>query len=138
MAQQSPAFFGGASMRRPSVRIKVWATFSLIIIAVSLPVFYLSRRSVSAQTDERQKREELYRLNNIGVALMEQFKHEQAAASFKQALARDPGFTIARVNLALAYYFQQNLIDARTEAQTVLKTDANNIRMRYVLGLINK
>src|SRR5437667_4885200 len=69
---------------------------------------------------------------------MEQFKHEQAAATFKQALTRDPGFTMARANLALADYFQRSLADARNEASAVLKLDPDNIRMHYVLGLINK
>mgnify|MGYP000869562676 CR=1 FL=1 len=46
-------------------------------------------------------REALYRRNNLGVAWMEQFKHEEAVKEFQQALAVDPKFALARINLAL-------------------------------------
>lgn len=81
-------------------------------------------------------REALYRLNNTGVALMEEFKHEAAAAEFKKALELDSGFLTARVNLALAYYYTRNKQAAIDEAQRVLKLDPKNPHMHYMLGLI--
>src|SRR5882724_373411 len=125
-------------VRMPRSLARRWMTIAVLIAGILFCAVYVSRRTVSAQTDDRQKREELYRLNNVGVALMEQYKHEEAAAKFKQALSSDPSFTLARANLALADYFQRSLPNARTEAQAVLKVDANNIRMHYVLGLIDK
>src|SRR3954464_14124712 len=119
----------------PRSLVRRWITIIVMIAGISLCAIYVSRRTVAAQTDERQKREELYRLNNVGVALMEQYKHEEAAATFKKALSSDPAFTLARANLALANYFQRSLAEARKEAQAVLKADSNNIRMHYVLGL---
>lgn len=81
-----------------------------------------------------QKREELYRLNNVGVALMEQYKHEDAVKQFKLALERDPDFAIARINLAMAYYFLNDAKLAVAEAQTALKLAPASLQAQYVLG----
>ena len=40
--------------------------------------------------------------NNVGVALLEQFRFAEAAETFKKALATDPTLHAARVNLAIA------------------------------------
>ena len=88
----------------------------------------------SSQTDAREKREGLYRLNNIGVALMEQFKHEDAAREFKKIIATDPGFVTARINLALAYYFLNDSRNALTEAREALRIAPSSPHANYVLG----
>ena len=49
-------------------------------------------------------REEAYRANNIGVALLEQYKHKDAADAFKRALQLEPGLTLARINLGIALF----------------------------------
>lgn len=81
-----------------------------------------------------QRREELYRLNNLGVALMEQYKHEDAVKQFKLALERDPDFAIARINLAMAYYFLNDAKYAVAEAQAALKLAPASLQAQYVLG----
>lgn len=87
-----------------------------------------------AQTDQQLKREELYRRNNLGVALMEQYKHEDAVKKFKEALAQDANFTIGRINLALAYYFLNDGKNATTEAQAALKSAPRSPQALYILG----
>ncbi|MGH9836818.1 MAG: FG-GAP-like repeat-containing protein [Blastocatellia bacterium] len=87
-----------------------------------------------AQDDARQKREQLYRLNNLGVALMEQYKHEDAAKQFKQALAADPNFAIARINLALAHFFLNDSRTAVEEARGAVKLAPDSPHARYVLA----
>jgi Flp pilus assembly protein TadD len=87
-----------------------------------------------AQDDARQKREQLYRLNNLGVALMEQYKHEDAAKQFKQALAADPNFAIARINLALAHFFLNDSRTAVEEAKAAVKLAPDSPHAHYVLA----
>jgi len=118
-------------------KLRNLGVYSLLVCTAIAGGIYL-RSGTVAQTNQAQQREELYRLNNLGVAYMEQYKHEEAAAEFKKALAQDPNFLIARVNLALAYYFQQDMKSALAEAQIALKQDPNNLQMRYLLGALYK
>jgi tetratricopeptide (TPR) repeat protein len=89
---------------------------------------------IGAQTDAREKREELYRRNNIGVAYLEQYKHEDAAKEFRAALATDPGFALARINLALAYYFLNDSPKAISEAREAIKISPSSPHAHYILG----
>ncbi len=88
----------------------------------------------NAQTDSRQKREQLYRLNNLGIAFMEQYKHEDAARQFKEALVSDPNFAIARINLALAHFYLNDSRAAVVEARAAVKLASSNLTAHYVLG----
>ncbi|MEK7831733.1 MAG: tetratricopeptide repeat protein, partial [Acidobacteriota bacterium] len=119
-------------------------SFVLIPIAIMLifvGIFHSAMTSgaqkpTSAET--MQKREELYRLNNLGVALMEQYKHEDAVKQFKLALERDANFAVARVNLAMADYFLNDVKAAVTEAQAALKLAPTSLHAQYVLGAAYK
>ena len=62
-------------------------------------------------------REDAYRANNRGVALLEQFRPGEAAEAFRQALRTDPGLAIARVNLAIALFNIPDLPGAEREAR---------------------
>ncbi|MFM8394871.1 MAG: FG-GAP-like repeat-containing protein, partial [Acidobacteriota bacterium] len=79
-----------------------------------------------------------YQKNNLGVALMEQYKHEEAAAKFREALAGDGSFTIGRINLALALYFMNDGKSASTEALAALKLAPESPQALYVLGAAYK
>ncbi|HEY8462234.1 MAG TPA: FG-GAP-like repeat-containing protein, partial [Blastocatellia bacterium] len=92
-------------------------------------------RGAQAQDDARLKREQLYRLNNVGVAFMEQFKHEDAVKEFKQALERDPNFALARVNLALAYYYLNDSRAAVEEARAGVKLAPDSPNAHYALAM---
>jgi tetratricopeptide (TPR) repeat protein len=91
-------------------------------------------RGARAQDDARLKREQLYRLNNIGVAFMEQFKHEDAVKQFKQALETDPNFAVARINLALAYFYLNDSRAAVEEARAGVKLAPDNTYAHYALA----
>jgi tetratricopeptide (TPR) repeat protein len=91
-------------------------------------------RGARAQDDARLKREQLYRLNNIGVAFMEQFKHEDAVKQFKQALEGDPNFAVARINLALAYFYLNDSRAAVEEARAGVKLAPDNPYAHYALA----
>ena len=62
-------------------------------------------------------REDAYRANNRGVALLEQFRPADAAEAFREALKIDPTLAIARANLAIALLNVPDLAGADREAR---------------------
>src|SRR5687768_6282368 len=85
-----------------------------------------------------QAREDAYRANNIGVALLEQFKHKEAAESFRNALKIDPKLTLARVNLSIALFNVPDLPAAQREAQIAAGLAPQLPQPHYIAGLIAK
>ncbi len=83
-------------------------------------------------------RAEAIRLNNLGVAYMNQQRPQQALAMFRQAFKADPGFTTARLNEGIALLNDQKLEQARLALEWVTKRDPNNARAWYNLGLLYK
>jgi len=83
-------------------------------------------------------REEAYRANNIGVALLEQYKHKEAADAFRRALQLDPALAIARINLGIALFNVPELPAAQRELQTAATAAPNAPQPHYVLGLLAK
>ncbi len=108
----------------------------LICILLSCCAAVSSRPAtgLAYQSDERAKREELYRLNNQGVALMEQYKHEDAVKLFRQALAGDSNFAPARINLATAFFFLNDSRSALEEAGLAVKLAPSSLHARYILA----
>jgi tetratricopeptide (TPR) repeat protein len=82
--------------------------------------------------------EEAYRANNIGVALLEQFKHKEAADSFRRALQLEPTLTLARINLGIALFNIPDLPGAQRELRVVSTPASSFPQPHYVLGLIAK
>src|SRR5687767_4858084 len=83
-------------------------------------------------------REEAYRANNIGVALLEQYKHKEAADAFRRALQLDPVLAIARINLGIALFNMPDLPAAQRELQSAATAASNAPQPHYVLGLLAK
>jgi tetratricopeptide (TPR) repeat protein len=113
------------------------------VIAIVACAFALAGHSVfssarfsqgHAQDDARLKRERLYQLNNIGVALMEQYKHEDAVKQFKQALEGDTNFAVARINLALAYFYLNDSRASVEEARAAVKLAPDSPHAHYALA----
>lgn len=63
------------------------------------------------------KREAAYRANNIGAALLEQYKAKEAAESFTRALEIKPDLLVARINLSIALYYLPDADGAKREAE---------------------
>jgi tetratricopeptide (TPR) repeat protein len=83
-------------------------------------------------------REDAYRANNIGVALLEQFKHKEGAEAFKNALKIDPKLNLARINLSIALFNVPDLPAAQREAQSAAAVAPEFPQPYYILGLIAK
>jgi Tfp pilus assembly protein PilF len=81
-------------------------------------------------------KEEAYRSNNIGVAQLEQYKNEEAAAKFRQALKLDPGLATAHLNLCIALFNEPDLAGALGEAKIAARLLPNAPQPQYMLGLI--
>src|SRR5499426_4315265 len=117
---------------------KLISSFAIMAVACAFALAgyfgFSFARGARAQDDARLKRERLYRLNNIGVAFMEQFKHEDAMKQFKQALEGDPNFAVARINLALAYFYLNDSRAAVEEARAGVKLAPDSPYAHYALA----
>src|SRR5215469_9981381 len=62
-------------------------------------------------------KEDAYKANNIGVAELEQYRYEEAAARFREALKIDPGLSLAHLNLCIALFNEPDLPRSLAEAR---------------------
>ncbi len=91
-------------------------------------------RGRSAQ--QSASREEAYRLNNIGVARLEQYDYAAAATVFRRVLDVDPRLAAAHLNLALALLYDSQFDAAEREARAASELMPTSPQPPYVLGLI--
>ncbi|HSE96974.1 MAG TPA: FG-GAP-like repeat-containing protein, partial [Blastocatellia bacterium] len=111
-------------------------------ILASLVVFFESNIGLPALIRDASRpaaqasREDAYRANNIGVALLEQFNYKDAADSFRRALAIDPRLAIARINLAIALYNLPDIPASLAEAKRAAEMMPDAPQPHYMLGLI--
>jgi cytochrome c-type biogenesis protein CcmH/NrfG len=75
------------------------------------------------------------RLNNIGVALMNQQFTEKALAKFEAAHAADPSAAVPVLNKGIALLYLQKLPEAEEALRAAAAIDPNNARAWYALGL---
>ncbi len=93
----------------------------------------LKRRASAADA-----REQAYRANNLGVALLEQFKYREGAEEFRRALRLDPRLALARINLAIALYNLPDPAGAESEARAAASAAPDAPQPQYILGLVAK
>ena len=78
------------------------------------------------------------RLNNLGVAYLNQARVTDAIASFRQASQRDPALFVARLNEGIALIQAQRLTDARDALLDATRQQPRNARAWYNLGLADR
>src|SRR6201984_3796138 len=81
---------------------------------------------------------EAARLNNLGVAYMNQQLFEKGLKSFQQAAEADPKLVIARLNVGIAYLNLQKVDEAKAALEEALKQTPKNPHVWYNLGLLAK
>ena len=81
---------------------------------------------------------EAARLNNLGVAYMNQQLFEKGLKSFQQAAEADPKLAIARLNVGIAYLNLQKVDEAKAAFEDTLKQDPKNPNAWYGLGMLAK
>src|SRR5688572_5543319 len=94
--------------------------------------------AVLAVSGPAAPKEDAYRANNLGVALLEQIKFGEAAEAFRRALKLDPALDIAQVNLAIALFNVPDAPAAEKEAAAAVERAPKRPQAHYVLGLVLK
>lgn len=124
---------------RKGLRQWVFLTPGLCLVAVLLISPQLRCRSTQTNSNSAQKiSAEALRLNNLGVAYMNQGKSADAQKHFEQALAADPHFAQAQVNLGISLLAQQKLEQARSTLEQAAATLPGDPYAWYNLGLVYK
>ena len=110
--------------------------FIVLAAACALMPFMRSPGASSQAPAASRAREDAYRANNLGVALLEQFKHKEGAEAFRRALSLDPKLALARINLAIALFNVPDLTAAQKEAGAAAAAAPDAPQPHYILGLI--
>ena len=94
-----------------------------------------------AAFDTHNLRETLAEFNH-GAALMERYQYSDAAAAFAKVIERQPDWTAAQFNLALAQLNMMGQSDAKDNLETarggfeaILAKDPNHLHARFSLGM---
>src|SRR5215470_12303340 len=78
------------------------------------------------------------RLNNLGVAYMNQARVAEALQTFRRAQAQDPSLFAARLNEGIALFNNQQLMEARDVLLDATQRQPQSARAWYNLGLTYK
>jgi Tfp pilus assembly protein PilF len=136
---------GMKTFRHRLVRLSILLLFAASAAATTLrPASTKTTAHPQRRAPERRApvaavaREDAYRANNIGVALLEQFKYTEGAEAFRRALRLDPRLVLAQINLAVALYNEPDPEGARREAEAAAALAPAAPQPFYILGLIAK
>ncbi|HSE19729.1 MAG TPA: FG-GAP-like repeat-containing protein [Pyrinomonadaceae bacterium] len=108
------------------------------LLLVSILCCALTTAQLQTDSSKPNAREDAYRANNLGVALLEQFKHKEAADAFRRALQLDPSLITARINLGIALFNVPDLPAAQKELQAAMAAAPSAPQPHYLLGLAAK
>jgi Tfp pilus assembly protein PilF len=84
------------------------------------------------------RREDAYRANNRGVALLEQFNPAAAAEAFQEARRLDPELTLAHINLAIAFLHVPDIDAAAREATEAARLQPRDPHPPYILAIVER
>src|ERR1044071_1776226 len=117
-------------------RLLLFSIVAAVLCAVALRA--VTQTTSPAAQKAAATREDAYRANNLGVALLEQYKYKEGAESFTRALQLDPKLQLARINLGIALFNVPDLVGAQREAEKAAAANPNAPQPAYILGLIAK
>ncbi len=106
-----------------------------LVLGLAAATLALQPQVKSART-EREKAAEAIRLNNLGVAYMNQRRSEAALKNFEQAYALDPKLLAARLNEGIALLDLQRPEPARQALIKATEQQPNSPRAWFNLGLL--
>ncbi len=121
---------------KPTRRLLLFVSISLLGASIIVSHGFMQSKDSAKPTVSFTTREEAYRANNLGVALLEQFKHKEAAEEFRRALKINPQLQVARINLAIALYNVPNVEGALTEIKLAAQALPDAPQVHFMLGLI--
>ncbi len=109
-----------------------------IVVAVILASLVTLVVALLAASAPAPKLEEAARLNNIGVAYMNQQLFEKALKSFEAAAQSDPSLEVVAVNEGVALLNLQRLDEAKALLDRATKSNPKDAHAWYNLGLFYK
>ncbi|MEE9263641.1 MAG: tetratricopeptide repeat protein, partial [Vicinamibacteria bacterium] len=101
-------------------------------------VFGFSRHSLQGSSSHQKTPDSAQVHANRGIALLEQFRFEEAAAEFEAVVALEPDSLPGQVNLGIAYFNQRDFDEAQVAFERAKALDPDNSYVHYNLGLIFK
>ncbi|MGA6987244.1 MAG: FG-GAP-like repeat-containing protein [Terriglobales bacterium] len=110
-------------------------TLSIALVSTFLLVLLLALLAANRPATNSQ---EAARLNNIGVAYMNQQLFEKALKKFEEAAANDPALEVANVNRGVALLNLQRLDEAKALLEKEVKNNPKDPHAWYNLGLYYK
>ena len=116
-----------------SSRVVVLAVLILLVAEI-----FLAAPHRASEAGVPAKAAEAARLNNIGVAYMNQQLFEKALKEFEAAGEQDPTSVVARLNRGVALLNLQKVDEAKALLEEVVKQAPNNPHAWYNLGLFYK
>ena len=117
-----------------SAYLNRWSSKSTPFVKTALVIGVFSV-ALCAAAETSKAALEAGRLNNVGVALMNQQLTEKALAKFEDAHKADPTAAIPVLNAGIALLYLQKLPEAETALKQASGMDAENPRVWYALGL---
>jgi Tfp pilus assembly protein PilF len=123
-----------------------WVTGAVLVLLPALaavagrhiPSSVATGLQESKTTSRKAPAGEALRLNTLGVAYMNQQKSAQAQKYFEQALAADPEFAEARMNLGISLLAQQNIEQAKAALEDATAKLPDDPYAWYSLGIAYK
>jgi tetratricopeptide (TPR) repeat protein len=127
-----------APLRHAAVVIVCLSVFCVTATFLHSRAAQTSSSAAAQKTAPHVDPAEAYRLNTLGVATMNQQRPADAQKYFEQALAADPQFEVARVNLGISLLAQQKLELARSALVAAAEKLPQDPCAWYNLGLVYK
>jgi tetratricopeptide (TPR) repeat protein len=106
------------------------------ILLTTIAIFGAAPQNTSSPKPDNST--EAARLNNLGVAYMNQQLFEKALKAFEQAAALDPKFQIAQMNQGVALLNLGRVDAARQFLEQAVKQNPNDPHAGYNLGMLEK
>ncbi len=103
-----------------------------------VPVMLVVLVSMSAWPSTSADSANAAKLNNLGVAYMNQQRMDKAVEEFEQALKADPNLTAAELNKGIALLNLQKLPEAEAALTDAAAKEPSNPRAWYNLGLLRR
>jgi len=102
----------------------------LLFVLCTMSVLVPAAAELEAASDEAVQR------NNLGASLLQQGKIDEAVAEFQKAVALDPKYTAAYLNLSYAYDRQGRTEEATAQYQKVIALEPGNLFAHNNLGVL--
>lgn len=113
-----------------------WRIILFLLILGLIGLFFHGRAGFPVWQEPSAPSSRILEHNHRGVALMDQFKFEEAVREFQAILEINPRIVAAHVNLGIAHFYRQEYEEAVRALQKALELDPRQVHAHYVLGLI--